>query len=144
MIPVSPGPSSSLPDAVQAPTIQDGRIRLVKVFTFDRAEREVTGDGSAGLHATRIAQFAETARATCLTVAPGGVIGTHPAGSHQVLLIVAGSGWVAGSNQARVPVTTGDAAYWPPGEVHTTGTDTGLTAIALEGGPVTIFQPEIG
>jgi quercetin dioxygenase-like cupin family protein len=114
----------------------------VEVFTFDRAEHLVTGQGSIGLHATRIAQFAETARATCLTVAPGGVIGTHPAGSHQVLLIVAGSGWVAGSDGVRIAVTSGQAAYWEPGEVHTTSSDTGLTAIALEGGPVTVFEPE--
>ncbi|GAA4212952.1 hypothetical protein [Actinocatenispora rupis] len=114
----------------------------MQVFTFDRAEHEVTGDGSVSLHATRIAQFAEQARATCLAVAPGGVIGTHPAVSHQVLLIVAGAGWVAGEDGAPVPVTAGQAAYWAPGERHTTGSDTGLTAIALEGGPVTIFAPE--
>lgn len=114
----------------------------MEVFTFDRAEHQVTGHNSIGVHATRIAQFAETARATCLTVAPGGVIGTHPAGSHQVLLIVAGSGWVAGSDGVRIAVTSGQAAYWAPDEVHTTGSDTGLTAIALEGGPVTVFEPE--
>ena len=114
----------------------------MEVFTFDRAEHQVTGHNSIGVHATRIAQFAESARATCLTVAPGGVIGTHPASSHQVLLIVAGSGWVAGSDGVRIAVTSGQAAHWAPGEVHTTGSDTGLTAIALEGGPVTVFEPE--
>jgi quercetin dioxygenase-like cupin family protein len=114
----------------------------MEIFTFDRAEHEVTRHGSISLHATRIAQFAETTWATCLAVAPGGVIGTHPADSHQVLLIVSGSGWVAGSDGVRVPVTAGQAAYWAPGEVHTTGSDIGLTAIALEGGPVTVFEPE--
>ena len=114
----------------------------MEVFTFDRAEHEVTGHSSIGLYATRIAEFTETTRATCLTVGPGGVIGTHPASAHQVLLIVVGSGWVAGTDGVRTPITSGQAAYWAPGEVHTTGTDTGLTAIALEGGPVTIFDPE--
>jgi quercetin dioxygenase-like cupin family protein len=114
----------------------------VEVFTFDRAEHEVTGHGSTGLHATRIARFAETAQATCLVVAPGGVIGTHPASGYQVLLIVSGSGWVAGSDGVRAAVTAGQAAFWAPGEIHTTGSDTGLTAIALEGGPVTVFKPE--
>lgn len=113
----------------------------MEIFTFDRDEHEETRYGSSRLHATRIAQFAEATRATCLAVAPGGVIGTHPAGSHQVLLIVSGSGWVAGDDGVRVPVTAGQAAYWAPGEVHTTGSDAGLTAIALEGGPVTVFEP---
>lgn len=114
----------------------------MEVFTFDRAEHEVTRHGSIGLHATRIAQFAETARATCLAVTPGGVIGTHPADAYQVLLIVSGSGWVAGNDGVRVAVTAGQAACWAPGEIHTTGSDTGLTAIALEGGQVTVFEPE--
>lgn len=114
----------------------------MKVFTFDRAEHQVTGHNGTGLLATRIAQFTDTTRATCLTVAPGGTIGTHPADSHQVLLIVAGSGWVSGNDGKRIAVTYGQAAYWEPGEVHTTGSDTGLTAIALEGGPVTVFEPE--
>ena len=117
----------------------------MRVLRYDRDEHEVTGHGSRGLHATRIAQLAEGARATCLALTPGGVIGTHPAGSHQVLLIVAGSGWVAAADAVRVPVTAGDAAYWAPGEVHTTGSgDEGLTAIALEGGPATLYEPEHG
>lgn len=114
----------------------------MQVFTFDRAEHKIANHDSIGLIATRIAEFADSTRATCLTVAPGGVIGTHPAGPHQVLLVVSGSGWVAGSDGARVPVTSGQAAYWEPGEVHTTGTDVGLTAIVLEGGPVTVFESE--
>ena len=116
----------------------------MRIFAYDRAEHEVTGHGSDALHATRIAQFAEQARATCLAVGPDGLIGTHPAGSHQVLLIVSGSGWVSGSDGVRVPVSAGHGVYWEPGEVHTTGSETGLTAIALEGGPVTIFEPEVG
>ena len=114
----------------------------MELFTFDRAEHQLTGHGSVGLHATRIAEFAGTTRATCLAVAPGGVIGTHPADAHQVLLVVSGSGWVAGSDGVHVAVTAGQAASWAPGEIHTTGSDTGLTAIALEGGQITVFEPE--
>jgi len=99
------------------------------VLRYTRDEHEVAGHGSRGLHATRIAELAERATATC------------PAAAHQVLLIVAGSGWVAGADGERVPVTAGDAAYWEPGEVHATGSDEGLTAIALEGGPATVYEP---
>jgi mannose-6-phosphate isomerase-like protein (cupin superfamily) len=114
----------------------------MQIFTYDRDEHAVSGYDSVALHATRVAQFTEYARATCLTVGPDGLIGTHPAGSHQVLLIVAGSGWVSGSDGVRVPVSAGQGVYWEPGEVHTTGSENGLTAIALEGGPVSLFEPE--
>ncbi|HEX4790204.1 MAG TPA: AraC family ligand binding domain-containing protein [Actinospica sp.] len=114
----------------------------MKVVRYARDEHEVTGHGSRALHATRIAELAEHATVTCLALGPGGLIGTHPAGAHQVLLIVAGSGWVAGPDGERVPVTAGDAAYWAPGEVHATGADReGLTAIAVEGGPATVYEP---
>jgi len=84
----------------------------VDVFTFDRAEHEVTHHGSTGVQATRIAQFAGMAHATCLAVAPGGVVGTHPAvGACHVLLIVSGSaGW---------PEATGSALPSQPGRPHT-------------------------
>ena len=113
----------------------------MRIFTYDRNEHEVTGQGSLALHATRIAQFAGHARATCLALGPGGVVGTHPAGSHQVLLVVAGSGWVAGGAGEHMPISAGQGVYWEPGELHTTGSDAGLTAIALEGGPVTLSEP---
>lgn len=78
-----------------------------------------------------------------MMVAPGGVIGAHPSSGHQVMLVVGGSGWVAGADGVRVPVTVGQGAYWVPGEMHTTGTDVGLTAIAIDGGgSVTVFEPE--
>lgn len=113
----------------------------MRVLRYDRGEHEVTGQASRALHATRIAELTERATATCLALGPGGLIGTHRAGSHQVLLIVAGRGWVAGDDGVHIAVTAGDAAYWAPGEVHTTGTDDGLTAIALEGGPATVYEP---
>jgi quercetin dioxygenase-like cupin family protein len=113
----------------------------MRVLRYYRDEHAVTGHGSRALHATRIAELTERATATCLALGPGGLVGTHPAGSHQVLLIVAGSGWVAGQDGVHVPVAAGDAAYWVPGEVHTTGTDEGMTAIALEGGPATVYEP---
>jgi hypothetical protein len=66
--------------------------------------------------------------------------GTQPRRFAQVLLIVAGSGWVAGNGAVKA----GQAAYWVPGEVRTTGSGTGLTAIAFEGGLVTVLEPGVG
>jgi quercetin dioxygenase-like cupin family protein len=115
----------------------------MKVVRYARGEHEVTGYGSRALYATRFALLAESAATlTCLALGPDGLIGTHPAGTHQVLLIVAGSGWVAGEDGERVPVSAGDAAYWAAGEVHTTGAGgQGLTAIAVESGPATLYEP---
>src|SRR5215470_122909 len=68
----------------------------------------------------------------CLHLGPGGVLGYHPATTRQLLLVVAGGGWVRAGAGERRPIATGQAAYWEPGEEHETATDTGLTAIILE------------
>lgn len=63
----------------------------------------------------------------------GGVIGRHPAGVRQLFGAVAGAGWVSGGDGRRRELRPGYAAVWEPGEEHGAGSDTGLTAICVEG-----------
>ena len=79
---------------------------------------------------------------TCLTVEPGGVIGTHPATDPQLFLVIAGEGWTVGPDGERVPITAGWGVRWNSGESHTSGTETGLTALAVEGAPFDLSKPE--
>src|SRR5258708_37087122 len=67
----------------------------------------------------------------CRHWGPGGVLCRHPAGTRQLLLVVAVEGWVSAGGDRR-PITVGQAAYWEPGEEHETTTDGGLTAFILE------------
>jgi hypothetical protein len=113
----------------------------MKIFQFDRAERIVTHHGSTGLVATRIAAGHGEVRLTCLTVSPGGTIGTHPATDGQLFLVIAGDGWTAGPGGERVSLTAGWGVRWEPGEVHTSGSETGMTALAVEGAPLDLFEP---
>ncbi|WP_051945261.1 cupin domain-containing protein [Streptacidiphilus rugosus] len=120
----------------------------MEIFTFDRDERIVTAHGSVGLHVTRVASGAPEDTGghptflAFLTVEPGGTIGTHPATGPQLLLVTAGSGWVAGADGERVPITAGQAVRWDKGELHTSGTDSGFSALALDGPHLTPFAPE--
>jgi quercetin dioxygenase-like cupin family protein len=114
----------------------------VEIFPFDRGEVAVDRFGSRRVHATGVASAeAGGVRLTCLNVAPGGTIGAHRAVVHQVFLVVAGEGWVAGEDGVRTPVRAGTAVYWAPGEVHTSGTGTGFTALALEGESTVPVRP---
>jgi hypothetical protein len=114
----------------------------VEIFRFDRAEKVVRSYDSEGLHATRIATGQGQVHLTCLTIGPGGVIGTHPATDTQLFLVIAGEGWTAGPDGQRVPITTGWGVRWDAGENHTSGTDTGLVALAIEGTSLDLFEPE--
>ncbi|WP_043464835.1 cupin domain-containing protein [Kitasatospora sp. MBT66] len=116
----------------------------MELFRFDRAEKVVDRFDSTGATATRVAAGAGSVHVTCLAVEAGGTIGTHPAPVDQLFLVIAGEGWVAGPDGHRVPVTAGDGVRWSPGEEHTSGTDHGLTALALEGPGLELFTPGPG
>jgi hypothetical protein len=114
----------------------------VEIFRFDRAEKIVRIHGSEGLRAARIAEGEGQVHLTCLTVEPGGVIGTHPAADTQLFLVIAGEGWTAGPDGDRVPMGAGWGVRWDAGEDHTSGTETGLVALAIESASLHLFEPE--
>jgi mannose-6-phosphate isomerase-like protein (cupin superfamily) len=115
----------------------------VEIFQFDRRERIIRSHSSRGLAATRIAAGEGKIHLTCLTVEPGGVIGTHPATSAQLFLVIAGEGWIAGTDGRHIPIRTGWGVRWNAGEEHTSGTETGFIALAVEGAPLGLFEPEM-
>ncbi|GAA1966901.1 cupin [Kitasatospora viridis] len=115
----------------------------MQLFTFDRAERLISRFSSTGAHATRVATGGEPGpvHLTCLTIEAGGAIGTHPAPTDQLFLVIFGRGWVSGPDHVRHPVTAGTGVHWSAGEAHTSGSDSGLTALALEGPDLSVYEP---
>jgi quercetin dioxygenase-like cupin family protein len=67
-----------------------------------------------------------------IEVGPGGVVGRHPTGSHQLFAVLSGAGWVSGADGVREPVSGGDAVVWEPGEDHESGSDEGMRALVVE------------
>ncbi|WP_181442127.1 cupin domain-containing protein [Streptomyces tateyamensis] len=112
------------------------------IFRFDRAERPITRFASTGATATRVAAGDGPGYVTCLAIAPGGAIGTHPAPVRQLFLVVAGEGWVAGPDGQQVALTAGWGVCWEAGEQHTSGTESGLTALAVEGDGLQLYAPQ--
>ena len=72
-------------------------------------------------------------QAACFRIAPGGRIGRHPASVPQLLAVIEGSGWVSGGDGEPRPIGAGEAVWWESGEEHETWTESGLTAIVIEG-----------
>ena len=58
----------------------------------------------------KVAEGEGEAHAYVIYFEPGGVIGPHEAGFCQILLALAGSGWVAGADDRRVALAEGEAA----------------------------------
>ena len=99
----------------------------------------MTAFGSHGVRVTRILSRS-SANLVCMRVEPGGVIGAHPAAVNQLFLVVEGAGWVRSGSSAPVDIQVGQAAFWEAGEVHESGTATGLVAVIVEG---LDLQPEL-
>lgn len=83
----------------------------------------------------------DSARTVVMHLPADGLVGTHDAAVHQLFCVVAGEGWVAGADDVRHPIGPFQAAEWAAGERHTSGTDTGMVAVVVEGDFETELPP---
>jgi hypothetical protein len=93
---------------------------------------EILGYASRSVLGVEIADGNGDAHVYALRFEPGGEIGPHPAGFGQILIPVVGSGWVAGSDHLRQPLPAGSAALIERGEIHSKGSDTGMSALMIQ------------
>lgn len=107
----------------------------MKILRFDPSAAEPIGtrlyevDRAAS---TEVAEGSGEAHAYVIYFEPGGIIGPHEAGFGQIFFAVAGDGWAAGEDGERVPVAEGEAAFIHRGEVHSKGSETGMTALMIQ------------
>ncbi len=99
---------------------------------------------STGASSVALGDGAGEAHAYCLYLEPGGQIGRHPAGFGQLFLVVQGAGWAAGVDGIRVALRSGQAACFERGEMHSKGSDTGMTAVMIQVRDLEPRQPAPG
>lgn len=87
---------------------------------------------SRGASAVQLASGVGSTLVYAIHFEPGGVIGPHQAGFDQIFLVVGGAGWAAGADGMRRPLVSGQAARFSLGELHSKGSDTGMTAIMIQ------------
>lgn len=106
----------------------------MKIYRFDpQTSRQIDLSDSRKVSLTRIVRLTNVATISCMYIGAGGVIGHHPAASQQLFLAVEGEGWVRGETSEEIPIFTGQAVFWDKGEWHGSGSQTGMTAIVIEG-----------
>jgi quercetin dioxygenase-like cupin family protein len=105
----------------------------VEILRFDAGRAEqITEYESKLAAAAAVADGAGETHVYVLYLEPGGEIGPHVAGSGQLFFAAAGSGWVAGGDGERVLLDEGEAAFIARGEVHSKGSDVGMTAFMVQ------------
>ena len=68
----------------------------------------------------------------CVHLGANGEIGAHPTGFAQLFLVVQGTGWAEGADGRRVALRAGQGAFFERGEMHSKGSETGMTAIMVQ------------
>lgn len=93
-------------------------------------------EGAPGVATALLAPGAdlERVRVDVVELEPGSSLPKHPAGRAQVFYVVRGAGRVAGDDDAEVPIGPGQAAFWEPGERHTSWADTAMTVLIVQRG----------
>ncbi len=111
----------------------------MKIFRFDpETGKSIDRYSSSGFIVSRVVELFGEAFVNCAYLNPGGIIGYHQAAAPQLFLVVQGDGWVRAETFRPVPIQVGQAAYWESGEWHESGTESGMTALIIEG---THFDP---
>ena len=106
----------------------------MKIFRFDSGVGgSVDLYNSSGFIISKVVHLIEEAVINCAYLGAYGVIGYHQAILPQLFLVVQGEGWVHGEESDRTRIRAYQAAYWEKGEWHESGTETGMTAIIIEG-----------
>ena len=105
-------------------------MRILSVAALPH--RPVEAHGSTGFSVGAFGICAD-AHLVAVTLAPGGVIGPHPAAGRQLMVVLSGGAEVAGHEGTVRTIGVGEAAVWEPGEVHRTRSPTGLVAMIVEG-----------
>jgi quercetin dioxygenase-like cupin family protein len=105
----------------------------MRVVEFSRHRAEpIESFGSVAASSVSIAGGSGEAHVHCVYFEPGGSIGRHPTGFGQLFLVVAGSGWIAAADGVRVPLFAGQGAVLEKGEIHSKGSDAGMTALMVQ------------
>lgn len=116
-----------------------GTLVAMKFVELPRGDLDGDGYGSRHITMLQLARLTSVAelRVHIAWCGPHSVLGRHPARTHQLFAVVSGRGWVADSTGSSVPISEGQAVLWDPGEVHESGSETGMIiAIVASATPI--------
>ena len=107
----------------------------MRIFRFDpNTGKKIEQYGSVDAIFNGILRTGAAVQIGVITLEPGGWIGLHEAAGDQLMLVVRGSAWVRGEDKSQQHfLAMGRSVFWENGELHETGTETGMTAIVIEG-----------
>jgi len=105
----------------------------MKIYNFGPNHGEKIERFNSDFIFSKITRSTAEVKVSCFHLAENGVVGFHEAVTMQLFLVLKGMGWARGNFPNRIPIVEFQAVFWDTNEWHELGTDTGLTAIIIEG-----------
>jgi len=106
----------------------------MKLFRLDpKVGKDIDVFGSSGFVISKIVRLFDGADVKIAYLDANSVIGCHQTTRDQIFAVVDGEGWVRGEAEERFPIRAGQAAFWVQGELHESGSESGMTVILIEG-----------
>jgi quercetin dioxygenase-like cupin family protein len=106
----------------------------MKIFRFD-PEIGTGADkfGSVKAIIAKVIDLESDAAVNVAYIRPMERIVSHQAAASQLFLLVEGEGWARNESEEIFSLREGQAMYWEEGEWHESGSETGMTAVIIEG-----------
>jgi quercetin dioxygenase-like cupin family protein len=105
----------------------------MKLFSFDKeVGRPMARYNSNSVFYSHISKIDSHSNIGCLNIEPRGVVGLHEAPAPQLFLVVQGEGWICSEKEEKLHVRSGDGVFCEKGEIHESGSDSGMTVIIIQ------------
>ncbi|MDQ0193250.1 cupin domain-containing protein [Paenibacillus wynnii] len=115
----------------------------MKIYNFgSETGKKIDAFDSKNLIMTKILNGTKDTHVGCMYIEANGIVGLHQAVTPQLFLVMSGEGIVKGKGDKELIIKAGFAAYWEAEEWHETKTETGLTAIVIEGITLELMMEE--
>jgi quercetin dioxygenase-like cupin family protein len=106
----------------------------MKIFRFGpEVGQEIEQFGSVKATISKVLHVEVEVVVNCVYVHPNGKIGQRQAATQQLFLLMEGEGWIRGGTEEKHAIRQGQAVFWEKDEWHESGTETGMTAVIIEG-----------
>ena len=94
--------------------------------------RPIADYGAIGVSAAGLLELSNDVAVNVLRFSPQSVLPEHQAGRPQLFLVLQGDGWVSGADGTRSNIRAGQAVHWAAGELHGSGTESGMLCVAVQ------------
>ena len=106
----------------------------MKIYRFNpRVDREDEQLDSVKAIIAKVLQLDNNAKVNAVYLHPNERISHQQALTQQLLLVVDGEGWMMSRTNELSTIRAGQAIFWEANEIQESGTETGITAVIIEG-----------